>query len=39
LDDLTEFGLSVSTFGNSLSSSILGDGVCMSTGWKSNTSS
>jgi hypothetical protein len=29
----------VSTFGNSISSSILGDGVRMSTGWKHNTSS
>jgi hypothetical protein len=29
--------LTVSTFGNCISSSILGDGVCMSTGWKHNT--
>jgi hypothetical protein len=29
--------LTVSTFGNFISSSILGDGVCMSTGWKHNT--
>jgi hypothetical protein len=28
--------LAVITFGNSISSSILRDGVCMSTGWKHN---
>jgi hypothetical protein len=28
----------VITFGNSIFSSILGDGVCMSIGWKHNTS-
>jgi hypothetical protein len=31
--------LTFSTFGNSISASILREGVCMSTGWKHNTSS
>jgi hypothetical protein len=31
--------LTVSTFGNCITSSILGDGVCLSTGWKHNTPS
>jgi hypothetical protein len=31
--------LTVTTFGNFIYSSILGDGVCMSTGWKHNTPS
>jgi hypothetical protein len=31
--------LTISTFENFISSSILGDGVCVSTRWKHNTSS
>jgi hypothetical protein len=31
--------LAFGTFGNSISVLILGDGVCISTGWKSNSSS
>jgi hypothetical protein len=34
----SEHCLTVSTFGNFISSLILGYGICMSTGWKHNTS-